>query len=133
MTEFNARRTGGTQWIPLLERWQSTSLRVAHARHEVSLPPAVPGERPASWADLGPAFGAAHAAGAPVYAATVRALANKRRSYGIVAGGADAAEAAGHADRLCAAVADRLATRPTTTPPVRLSAQLTAAAPGERR
>lgn len=91
VTEFNARRTGGTQWIPLLDRWHPERRAVAHARHAVPLPASAPPD--VTYADLRPVFRRLLADGVTVHPTTMRGLGTRRRSYGIVAGGADSAEA----------------------------------------
>lgn len=95
VTEFNARRTGGTQWIPLLDRSSPSRHAVAHARHSVPLPASAPAS--VSYEDLRPAFEDLWRQGVAVYPTAVRNLSHRKPSYAIVAGGADAAEAERHA------------------------------------
>lgn len=96
VTEFNARRTGGTEWIPLLDLCQPPRHAVAHAQHAVPLSASA---RPdVSYADLRPAFEALWRQGVVAYPTAVRNLSHSgHRSYAIVTAGADAAEAERHA------------------------------------
>jgi hypothetical protein len=102
VTEFNARRTGGTQWIPLLERWHPARHAVAHARHAVPLPDSAPAG--VTYDDLAPAFHRLRADGIEVFPTTVRGLGMRHRTYGIMAGGHDRAEANDHAEEAVRAV-----------------------------
>lgn len=95
VTEFNARRTGGTQWIPLLDRWNPARQAVAHARHTVPLPASAPAA--VSYSDLRPAFEELWRNGVVAYPTAVRNLSHRKPSYAIVTGGADASEAQRHA------------------------------------
>jgi hypothetical protein len=113
VTEFNARRTGGTQWIPLLDRWAERGVSVVHARHEVLLPRTLQAGVPVGWTGLSPVIDRLRDDGAPVLTTAIRALDHpRRRSFGVVTGGAGAPEATEYADRLD----EYLATMPAGTP-----------------
>ncbi|TCR16047.1 hypothetical protein [Streptomyces sp. BK205] len=98
VTEFNARRTGGTQWIPLLDQLHPAREVVAHARHAVPVPESAPA--PLSYTDMRPVFTELWRHGASAYPIAIRGLTAKRRSYGILTNAATAAQAEGHADAL---------------------------------
>lgn len=110
VTEFNARRTGGTEWVALLARWRSTPETVVRAEPAVAVPDTA--GPPPGYADLRPAFTEARRAGVPAFPTNVRALGHARRSYGFITGGADGAQAERRAARLRRAVTERLAGTP---------------------
>ncbi|MEV4211235.1 hypothetical protein [Micromonospora sp. NPDC049662] len=89
VTEFNARRTGGSEWVDLLARWRATPEVVVRAEPAVS----VTGDRHASYAEVRSAIDEVRRDGVPVFPTNVRGLGYLRRSYGIVTGGADGGEA----------------------------------------
>ncbi|MEV0764777.1 ATP-grasp domain-containing protein [Nocardia sp. NPDC050435] len=91
VTEFNARRTGGTQWIPLLDRWNTDRQAVAHAAHALPVPAA--GSAELSYSDLRPAFQELQDEGVTVFPTAIRLLNHYKPSYGIVTGGVNAAGA----------------------------------------
>jgi hypothetical protein len=95
VTEFNARRTGGTQWIPMLDRCRPRRQAIAHARHTVPLPALAPAD--VSYLHLRPVFEDLWQQGATVYPTSVRNLSHRRPSYAIVACGPDVAAAEGQA------------------------------------
>jgi hypothetical protein len=91
VTEFNARRTGGTQWMPMLQRLHPAREAVAHAQHAIPLPPDAP--LAVSYKDLRPTFEQLWQQGVTAYPMAVRGLADRKRSYGIVTGAGTVPEA----------------------------------------
>ncbi|MEV4315550.1 hypothetical protein [Actinocrispum sp. NPDC049592] len=109
VTEFNARRSGGTQWIPLLDRLDPHRQAVAHAAHALPLPVTAPAEM--SYADLQPVFKELQGDGVTVYPMAIRLLNHYKRSYGIVTGGPDAATAEHNAETTRQRIAAHLGKR----------------------
>ncbi|TCO61893.1 hypothetical protein [Actinocrispum wychmicini] len=106
VTEFNARRTGGTQWIPLLDSWQPARDAVAHAQHAIPVPASAPPNL--GYPDLRPAFQRLRHQGFLALPVATRLLSHRKRSYGFVTLGADAATAESYADTVRDAIESSL-------------------------
>jgi len=91
VTEFNARRTGAMHGIALLDRWRGSELVVTHSQDMVPITVT----RAVSYQDLRPVFERLWREEVPAFPTAVRALSRRRRSYGLLTGGSDAAHAEG--------------------------------------